>query len=732
MAIPGYRILRKIRQGGMSTVYLAIQKSVDREVAIKVMSPGLSKDPSYGSRFYREAKIVGQLSHPNIVSIYDVGNFKHYNYIAMDYLPGAPLQDKLARGIETREALTIVKQMASALGYAHSKGYVHRDIKPDNILFRQDGSAVLCDFGIAKTAKPDIKMTQAGSVLGTPHYMSPEQAQGHTLDGRADLYSLGVVFYEMLTGQPPYPGEDLISIAVKHISAPIPKLPAHHKVFQELVDKCMAKKPSARYQTGKELIEAVESVENKFADNDPANLTQTHSTTVQVFSLAGALFSTLSSALVLSIKRILGVKIGFSSKTIQLTKQQYEAMDNFILDDDNAEFADQKIFSDHGPIPITEELEVKHTKKSFRFLLMLCGLAVLAYFVAPYFSESNKLLIDEALVKEETLPVIETLTADENGENNVINSTDNNTDPVSSELTVYQLRINTKPTSAEVRILNIKPVFEQGMSLEPGSYHVEVNEKDYFRKRIWLNIIDQNVVKTIHLKPTRRLLAAGTIVIDKLKNGTEAPTMVILPLETVNIKSEAYSLSLSTPIAISTSEITFADYDNFARSTKQPLPDDFGWGRGNKPVVGISFDDALAYAKWLSKQSGQHYRLPTSTEWEFAARAGTATQYWWGEGKSKKKANCRRGCDSKWSKLFSSSTAPVKSFPANPYGVYDMAGNVAEWLACINLNNDARCTEVVVAGGSHQDRYQDISSNARKVVKTEATKAIGIRLVLEL
>ncbi len=236
MAIPGYRILRKIRQGGMSTVYLAIQKSVDREVAIKVMSPTLSNAPSFGSRFYREAKIVGQLSHPNIVSIYDVGSHKQYNYIAMDYLPGMPLQDRLEQGISPQEAIKITRELAAALDYAHSRGYMHRDIKPDNILFRSDGAAVLCDFGIAKALKGKVSMTNAGAVLGTPHYMSPEQAQGKEIDGRADLYSLGVVFFEMLTGHVPYQGDEPVAVAVKHMSAPIPKLPANQKIFQPLIN----------------------------------------------------------------------------------------------------------------------------------------------------------------------------------------------------------------------------------------------------------------------------------------------------------------------------------------------------------------------------------------------------------------------------------------------------------------------------------------------------------------
>src|SRR5690606_30466750 len=200
MQIPGYRIIRKIAQGGMSTVYLAIQISVGRVVALKVMSPTLNGDPSFSERFQREANIVGQLSHPNIVAIYDIGRHENWNYIAMDYLPGGSVHDRMMKGITASEALGITRDIAIALDHAHEKGYVHRDIKPENILFRADNSAVLTDFGVAKGVGVVSRMTNVGQVVGTPHYMSPEQTRGRDLDARSDLYSLGVVFYEMLTG----------------------------------------------------------------------------------------------------------------------------------------------------------------------------------------------------------------------------------------------------------------------------------------------------------------------------------------------------------------------------------------------------------------------------------------------------------------------------------------------------------------------------------------------------
>jgi serine/threonine-protein kinase PpkA len=188
MQIPGYTLIKKINSGGMATVYLATQHSVGRTVALKVMKPSLDQDPEFHQRFQREATIIGQLSHPNIIPIYDIDRHEEFNYISMEFLSKGSLDEKITQGIAAETALKISLGIASALEHAHSKGYVHRDIKPENILFREDDSPVLTDFGIARTIKSKANMTQVGAVIGTPYYMSPEQAKGETSDGRSDLY----------------------------------------------------------------------------------------------------------------------------------------------------------------------------------------------------------------------------------------------------------------------------------------------------------------------------------------------------------------------------------------------------------------------------------------------------------------------------------------------------------------------------------------------------------------
>ena len=258
--IPGYRILRTLGRGGMATVHLALQESVRREVALKVMSPALSGDPDFTARFLREARIAASLRHPNVVQVHDVGVSGEHPFIAMEYLPGGPL---LARGAAPRDpafALRALREIAGALDYAHRRGVVHRDIKPDNILLREDGSAVLTDFGIAR-ANDGSGLTRTGAIFGTPHYMSPEQARGRPVDGRSDLYSLGIVGYQLLTGRVPFDADDALAVGIMHVNATPPPLPAALAALQPLFDRWLAKDPAQRFADGRALAEAIAAIE---------------------------------------------------------------------------------------------------------------------------------------------------------------------------------------------------------------------------------------------------------------------------------------------------------------------------------------------------------------------------------------------------------------------------------------------------------------------------------------
>ena len=258
-----YEILDELGRGGMAIVSKAREKQLEREVAIKVLPFSLAFDKEFVERFQREARTSAKLEHPGIIPIYRVGKSGRVIYFVMKFLRGKPLASVLAaRGsLPPAEIRQILVQVARALAYAHKGGIVHRDIKPDNIMFDEHGQAVVTDFGIAKAATGG-KLTGTGMSIGTPHYMSPEQARAQQLDGRSDVYSLGVVAYQSLTGSVPFDGEDSFSIGYKHIMEEIPAPPLEtydQRTVFEIIRKMMAKSPDDRFQTADDLVQALEA-----------------------------------------------------------------------------------------------------------------------------------------------------------------------------------------------------------------------------------------------------------------------------------------------------------------------------------------------------------------------------------------------------------------------------------------------------------------------------------------
>ena len=262
-----YEILRKIGDGGMAFVYQARDKLLNRIVAVKVLRPEFVDDQEFLVKFKKEAEAVASLSHPNIVNVYDVGEDGKVHYIVMEYVDGQNLKEIIQDEgrLEEYTALDIAKQIARALSAAHRNGIIHRDIKPHNILISKDGRQVkVADFGIAKAVSSST-MTNMGSVIGSVHYISPEQAKGKHLTSNADLYSLGIVLYEMIIGRVPFSGDSPISIALKHINEDIAfteedKINIPNSV-RTIISKMTQKEPANRYQTAEELIEDIEFVE---------------------------------------------------------------------------------------------------------------------------------------------------------------------------------------------------------------------------------------------------------------------------------------------------------------------------------------------------------------------------------------------------------------------------------------------------------------------------------------
>jgi serine/threonine-protein kinase PpkA len=258
--VEGYKLSKKLGEGGMSEVFLAEELATQAQHVLKLLPIAQDGDEASGEmmdRFLQEFALVSQINHPNVARIFHQGFSEHHAYIAMEYFPGGDLRELIAKGIAPNVAVAILLQVAGALTAVHAQGIVHRDMKPDNVMIRADGSLGLADFGIAKQLDSGFNRTKHGEVFGTPYYLAPEQALGLAVDQRTDIYSLGVVFFEMLTGRRPFQADNAQALMYQHVNAPIPRLPAGLEMYQGVIDKMMAKKAIDRFENANQLIEHI-------------------------------------------------------------------------------------------------------------------------------------------------------------------------------------------------------------------------------------------------------------------------------------------------------------------------------------------------------------------------------------------------------------------------------------------------------------------------------------------
>jgi serine/threonine protein kinase len=248
-AIEGYRFLQTIARSPKSEIHVAHSAELKQNVAVKVLRVGLlsAADAGEEERFERERELLMRIKHPAIVDVYDWGHGDDFRYIVTEYFPSGSLELRIRNLMTARDSVDIFLQIAGALTVVHGAGLCHRDLKPANVMMRQDGRIVLIDFGLAKIMESGAQLTTVGEVRGSPYYISPEQAEGAPVDQRSDLYSLGVMLYEMLTGQRPFRGNSIIAILQAHRNEPIPVLPDEHSRFQRLIDGLLAKNPAERF-----------------------------------------------------------------------------------------------------------------------------------------------------------------------------------------------------------------------------------------------------------------------------------------------------------------------------------------------------------------------------------------------------------------------------------------------------------------------------------------------------
>jgi hypothetical protein len=686
--IPGYRVLRRLGRGGMADIFLAVQQSLQREVALKVLTFDAAVTDEQVKRFEREARTIARLEHPHIVGIFDVGRIgEQCLYFAMPHLPGGDLSKRDLRE-SPREALRVLRAIAEALQYAHAQGVVHRDVKPENILFDKADRPLLADFGIALSRHESHRMTNEGRTIGSSGYMSPEQARGLEIDGRADLYSLGVVCYEMLTGELPYRGSDSLSMALAHAQDPVPRLPARWRDWQGFVDTALAKVPEQRFQTAREMLDALEQVEHgRFVSKVPSQITgeSAASKIVPLGPIRARPWFWMAA----------GATLVFALAVHGGTRWLFGRSGD-----------GERAPSAAGTPPT---LQVPEAARLDALLAEGGALLQKGTLVEPEASAATKFL--EALALAPDLP---------------------------EARAGLDAAMEAAAKRAEAAIAGRRG--DEAATLYQKAHAIAERSRipDY---PAWADFDNR------FAEATRRALAEANTRLDGDLRDALAPAVEYAATQHADV-AEEQARAASIPqagarlrdpsgprltfvppgggvergFAAGVYEVTRGDYSAFARATgrepgrcrdgSNPIAmlsrrdwRDPGYTQTDaEPAVCVPWHDARAYAEWLSKRTGATYRLPTRSEWQRLAQAtatsGSACKL--GNlldrnerGRSGDRHDCRDGFER---------TAPVGRHAAGGYGAADLVGNAREWLAdCTRSSNGGECGQRAVAGSSFRD-----------------------------
>jgi formylglycine-generating enzyme required for sulfatase activity/serine/threonine protein kinase len=714
-----YRVLEVLGHGGMGIVFLAEDPALHRQVALKVMLPDMAQKAAARERFLREARATAQIEHDHIVTIYQVGEDRGIPYLAMQLLRGMSLEDWLRQGNRPtiRQAARIAREAALGLAAAHARGLIHRDIKPANLWLEDRGAGAggrdpsvttirvkILDFGLARPAESDTQLTRLGTILGTPSYMSPEQARGKDLDARSDLFSVGCVLYRLLAGVLPFTGPDAFAVMYELVNTsprPLrelnPEVPAP---LAELVDRLLAKEPERRPATARAAAEALQAIERELGSRGAAGASAAIVTTpvakkrsaaptqsAKPATAARKLAATAAvqkppsrRALLIGLAGALGVVL-MSCLSCSLLPFLFNR-GTTVADGNKGETRDgrppppDKPPSDKPPPGVTTPVLAR----------------------APFGEDQAKSLQE-------------------------------------------QWAAFVKCPAHEVNPLGIKLVL-----LPPGEFDMGSSEDD-FQKHV------QKFGKILVDSPSRRPVGEGPVHKVRITRPfLMASTEVTVGQFRTFVSDQKYQTEAEKNGSggtglIESNKFGKGGFKGFpgGGEHKEVRKPEFTWQRpgfivaDTQPVCNVSWQDADAFCRWLSSREKRTYRLPTEAEWEYACRAGTTSPWSTGESASAK------GNLAMWTQNNSKNTIhPVAQWPANPFGLHDMHGNVSEWCAdFFNLDfyptaaaenpedSADRGKGHTIRGGSFHQAPM-MARSAHRAGGTAASVQTGFRVVCEI
>jgi hypothetical protein len=701
--IPGHRLERRLGQGGMAEVWQATHVALERPVAVKVVSAETRITPEMAARFEREARTIAKLEHPHIVGIYDVGRTGDGRmYYTMPLLPGGDLGRRDLR-FAPREVARILRGVLEALAHAHAAGVVHRDVKPANIVFDRNDRPLLADFGIALSQTERTRVTSARQTLGSSGYMSPEQARSGDVDARADLYSLGVVAFELLTGDLPFHGADALAVALAHIEQPVPRLPAQHVAWQPFIDRALGKTPAERFATAAEMLAALAEVERALdAPAAPAPTATAGEHTPRASDAAPRARPLLLAALALALlvagaaawqgRSLLPVDqadappaLAPAERERLLAEGEQRLAAGALLEPEGASAADAFLAALPGGDPraadgLARVLQAA-TGKAVARIEAGDGEAAAGWFDRAY-----------AVAQRSRIPDW----------------------PAWAGFERAFAAASGRALDAAARRLDGAAIAR----LAPALDRAAMNDRALFERRERIGAVPA---------PGVALRDRGGPLLALVPGRGDLPAFALAQRETT--RAEYAAFASATGRAPASCRDTSGLLAIFARrSWREP-----GFDQGDDhPVVCVSVEDARAYAQWLSQRTGKRYRLPTRAEWQRAVAGARAPAPCRGGNlldDSAKAMRERFDCDDGFAH-----TAPAGRFAAGPFGLRDVAGNVAEWSAdCARRSGAGGCAEHHVLGSSFRDGPARAEAARVDEHDTESGRPdLGFRLLREL